>query len=197
MNKENQREGVFKLCALSSRALLFETVSAKGLGNPQRLMRTTCDKQSYLERNPKNCQDSTIEAQWCQRAGDRVGESTACLTRDNALNHLGQYDKVVKFHTKSLNMYRELGNRAGEGGALANLGAVFDHLVQHNKTIEVHTKSLDISRELGDRAGEGMVSGTLGTVFCSLDQHDKTVEFHTKCLNIYRELGNRTGEDMT
>ena len=34
---------------------------------------------------------------------------------------LGQYEKAIEFHTKSLNVSHELGDRTGEGMALGNL----------------------------------------------------------------------------
>ena len=81
-----------------------------------------------------------------------------------AFGSLGHYDKVIEFHTKHLNISRELGDRVGEGTALGNLGTVFSGLGQHNKEIEFFSKYLNISRELGDRAGEGKASGNLEVV---------------------------------
>ena len=90
-----------------------------------------------------------IEAQWCQRAGDKDGEGRALNKLGNAFMSLGQQHKAIEYHTKHLNISREFGIRPGEGCALSNMGSAFNSLGQHNKAMEFYTKSLDISRELG------------------------------------------------
>merc|ERR1740133_406848 len=85
--------------------------------------------------------------------GDRV-EGGAYGNLGNAFHGLGQYSKAVEFHTKHLNISRELGDRDGEGVAYGNLGNAFYSLGQIDKSVEFLTKRLNISRELGDRAGE-------------------------------------------
>ena len=77
-----------------------------------------------------------IDVRRCQRAEDRIGESTAYGNLGNAYGSLGQYDKAIEFLTKYLSICRELGDRAGEGGALGNLGAVFYCLCQYDKAVE-------------------------------------------------------------
>ena len=118
-----------------------------------------------LNAAQKECQDRMIEAQRCQRAGDRAGEGIAFGKLDSAFYRLGQDNKAIEFHTKCLNICRELGNRAGEGKALCTLGISFNRLGQYNKAIEFHTKQLNISHELWDRAGEGSALGNLGIAF--------------------------------
>ena len=68
-----------------------------------------------------------------------------------ALNSLGQFDKAIEFHTKDLNISRELGNRAREGTALGNLGAEFSSLGHYDKADEFSqsTSTLPVSREIG------------------------------------------------
>merc|ERR1740133_514822 len=82
--------------------------------------------------------------------GDRV-EGGAYGNLGNAFHGLGQYSRAIEFHTKHLNISRELGDRAGQGSAYGNLGNAFAGLSQYNKAIEFHTKHLNISRELGNR----------------------------------------------
>jgi len=147
-----------------------------------------------LNQAQKRCQAYTIEAQRCQRAGDRAGLGKAYRKLGLAYFSLDQYSKVIEFNTKYLNISRELRDTTGEGSAYCNLGSAFNRLGQNDKAIEFHTKHLNMSRELGDRAWEGTAYGNLGNVFDSLGQIDKAIEFFTKQLNISRELRNRAGE---
>ena len=53
--------------------------------------------------------------------GAIAGEGMAYCNLGNAYESLHQYDKAVEFHTKDLNISRELGDRAGEEHAKRNI----------------------------------------------------------------------------
>ena len=125
-----------------------------------------------------------------------AGEGKAYGNLGIVFSRLGQHNKAVEFHTKSLNISFELGDRSWEGRTYCNLGIAFENLGQYNKAVELHTKRLNISRELWDRAGEGEASGNLGNAFHGLGRNDKAAEFYTKHLNISHELGDRTWEGI-
>ena len=65
------------------------------------------------------------------------------------------------FHTKYLNIARQLKDRAVEGMAMGNLGISFGCLGQIDKAITFTTGHLCISRELWDRDGERTAAGNL------------------------------------
>ena len=74
-----------------------------------------------------------IEVQRCQRAGDRLGEGRAFDKLGSAFFRLGQHNKhnkAIEFHTKNLDISRELGKRNGECCALGNLGAAYHSTVK-------------------------------------------------------------------
>ena len=48
-------------------------------------------------------------------------EGKAYCNLGAVFSSLGQYDKEVEFHTKSLNIFRESGDRAGKERAKANI----------------------------------------------------------------------------
>ena len=52
-----------------------------------------------LNAAQKECQGRMIEAQRCQRAGDRAGEGRALGKVGIAFSSLGQHNKAIEFHT--------------------------------------------------------------------------------------------------
>ncbi len=85
-----------------------------------------------------------------------------------AYNNLGQFQKAIQYHKKSLNIDRELGNRSGESASLGSLGNAYYSLGEFHTAIDYHQQALEIAREIGERSGEGKALGNLGIAYYSL-----------------------------
>jgi tetratricopeptide (TPR) repeat protein len=107
---------------------------------------------------------------------------------------LGDFSKVIKYHTQRLAIAKEVGDRAGEGWAYANLGNAYKSLGDYAKAIKYHTQHLAIAREVGDRAGEGVAYRNLGNAYKSQGGFSKAIKYHTQDLAIAKEVGDRAGE---
>ena len=111
-----------------------------------------------------------------------------------ALIFIGQYDKAIHYHEKSLNIAKQIGDKAGEGKAYGNLGVSYDSLGQYDKAIEHHEKHLNITKQIRDKAGEGQAYRNLGLCYYSLRQCDKAIDHHEKSLNMAKQIGDKPGE---
>lgn len=67
-----------------------------------------------------------------------------------AYDFLGNYDKALEYHFKSLLIREEEGDKKSIGTALNNLGLVFYHLKDHKKAIEYYQRAIETKQEIGD-----------------------------------------------
>ena len=72
--------------------------------------------------------------------GDRAWESRVLGSLGNSFSDIGQNDKAIEFHTKSLTISRELGDRPWESVVLGNLGNAFIGLGHIDKAIELYVE---------------------------------------------------------
>ena len=107
---------------------------------------------------------------------------------------LGQFQKAIQYHKKSLNIDRELGNREGQGASLNNLGSAYLSLGEFPTAIDYLQQALEIARSIGDRSGEGKALGNLGGAYYSLGEFHTAIDYHQQALDIARSIGDRSGE---
>ena len=63
---------------------------------------------------------------------------------------LGQYQKAIEYHTKALEIAKEIKDIDWESKSYTNLGNSYESLGQYEKAIEYHTKALEIAKEIKD-----------------------------------------------
>ena len=132
---------------------------------------------------------------WQPRNDEEKKNFGWALTRlGNAYYSLGQFQKAIQYHKKSLKIDRELGNREGEGASLGNLGNAYYSLGEFHTAIDYYQQALEIARALGERSGEGASLGNLGNAYNSLGEFHTAIDYHQQALEIARALGERSGE---
>ena len=72
--------------------------------------------------------------------GGRAEEGAGFGNLGIAYCSLGDYQKAIKYHKKSLKIVKETGDRDGEGRAYGNLGYAYESLSDYQKAIEYHEK---------------------------------------------------------
>jgi len=112
----------------------------------------------------------------------------------NMHHRLGDFSKAIEYHTKDLEIVKDMGDRQGEGRACGNLGIAYRSLGDYSKAIKYHTQHLAMTKEVGDRRGEGRAYGNLGGAYFSMGDYSKAIEYHTQRLAIAKEVGDRAGE---
>ncbi|MBC7879755.1 MAG: tetratricopeptide repeat protein [Anaerolineae bacterium] len=120
----------------------------------------------------------------------------AYLCIGNAYYSLGEYQKAIDYHTKSLQMALQIGDKQGEGAAYGNLGLVYRIVGEYQKAIEFQNKRLQIALQMGDKEAEGQAYLNLGGAYYSIGDYPKSIEFHNKSLQISLQLGDKNGEGL-
>ena len=128
------------------------------------------------------------------RNKDKVGESNCYGNLGIAYQSLGNFEKAIEYHEKSLDIFNDIGDRAGESKCYWYLGIAYQSLGNFGKAIEYHDKSLEIFKDIGDRAGESNCYWNLGIAYQSLGNFGKAIEYHEKSLDIFKDIGDRAGE---
>ena len=78
---------------------------------------------------------------------------------------LGEWDKAMGYHKKSLEISEELGDMFGIAISCGNIGTVYYEKGEWDKALEHQKKSLEIFEELEDMSGIAKTYGNLGEVF--------------------------------
>ena len=112
----------------------------------------------------------------------------------NAHHSLGQYEAVMEYAKKHLDIAQRLDDKAGQGAAYCNLGGAHHGLGQYEMAMEYAKKYLDIAQQLDDKAGQGAAYANLGCACEVMGQHERTIEYANKHLNIAQQLDDKAGQ---
>ena len=107
---------------------------------------------------------------------------------------LGNYEKAIEFHQRSLSIAKEIGEKGSEGAAYTNLGNAYHSLGDYKTAIEFHQQSLSIAKEIGEKGSEGAAYTNLGSAYHSLGIYNKAIKFHQQSLIIAKETGEKGTE---
>ena len=107
---------------------------------------------------------------------------------------LGDYEKEIEFHQRSLSIAKEIGGKDTEGKAYSNLGSAYYSLDDYEKAIEFYQQSLSIAKEIGDKDSEGKAYTNLGMAYRSLCDYGKAIEFHQQSVRLAKEIGDKGSE---
>ena len=129
--------------------------------------------------------------------GDRAMATTLHFDIGNFLHSLGEFQKAIEYHERSLKIAKEVGDREEEGRAYSNLGDDYYSLGDFQKAIGYHEQRLKVSKEVGDRTGEARAYFNLGSAYYRLGDFQKCIEYYEQCHKISKEVGYRVGEGRT
>ncbi|HEY9748064.1 MAG TPA: tetratricopeptide repeat protein [Allocoleopsis sp.] len=142
----------------------------------------------------------TFEAVLARLEGRRLN-ATQQQQRAETLNQLGlvyealgQYDRAIAMHERSLELQRQLGDRQGEGAALSNLGIVSARLSRYDQALAYYQQGLQLLRSVGDREGEAATLSAIGMAYRGMGQYAKALGFYQQALQIQREIQDARGE---
>jgi tetratricopeptide (TPR) repeat protein len=100
-----------------------------------------------------------------------------------AYNHLGNYDKALEYHFKSLLIREEEGDKKSVGTALNNLGIVFYNLKDYKKAIEYYQRALDTKKELGDNQDLDRILINLGLCYNQIGDFENSIKQFNQALS--------------
>ena len=101
-----------------------------------------------------------------------------------AYDYLGNYDRALEYHYKSLLLREEEGDRKSIGTALNNLGLVFYHLKDPKKAIEYYQRAIDIKKEINDTNDLDRIIINLGLCYNQINEFKIAIEQFNQSFSI-------------
>ncbi len=126
--------------------------------------------------------------------GDLKRQANALGNLGNVYQSLGQYQKAIDDHQKSLEIAEKIGDRGSKARSLGNLGLAYQSLGQYQKAIDLYEKSLVITRDIGLRQEEGSFLNNLGVAHYFLGEYEKAIDYLKQTLDIAKKIGDLKGE---
>ena len=125
---------------------------------------------------------------------DRTTEGRLYHGLGLAYQGVGDVQKPIYYHERSLEITKEMGNRAGEGEAYGFLGNDYQRVGDFKKAIHYHGRQLEIAQEVANRAEEANAYRNLGIDYFSLGDFQKAINCHERHLEIAKEAGDTAEE---
>ncbi len=91
--------------------------------------------------------------------------------------NLGNYDKALDFHYKSLVIREEEGDKKSIRTALNNIGLVFYSLKDYDKAIENYLRAVSLSKEINDFNGLERIYINLGLSYNQLHKFNEAIKY--------------------
>jgi tetratricopeptide (TPR) repeat protein len=132
-----------------------------------------------------------------QAIHDRQGEAGSLTNLGLAYCSLGEYERAINYHEKSLAIQREIKNCQGEAIILENLAIAYCSLGEYQQAIALHQQSLAICGEIKDPHGEATSLRNLGNIYLCLAQYEQGIYFHEKSLAISQKIEDPLGEAIS
>jgi tetratricopeptide (TPR) repeat protein len=100
-----------------------------------------------------------------------------------------RYPDAVRYHERSLEIFRAIGDHTGEATALNNLGLVFRRLGRYDEAIACQREGLAITERLGERFYRAECLRELGSTWHAVGDHAQARTHWEQAREIFAELG--------
>ncbi len=102
---------------------------------------------------------------------------------------LGNYDKALKFYSKSLAIWEVIDDKKGIANNLKNIGDVNINLGNYETALKKYLKALEMYEFLGDK--KSMPLNNIAASYFYLGNYEKALEYYFKALKAFEILGNK------
>jgi len=100
---------------------------------------------------------------------------------------MGDLDNALFYHSKSLNLARELGDRHIEAGELNNIASIFNTRGELDKALSYYEESLRLRTDEKDKA---VTYNNIGMIYASKEDFVKAIDYLKKAVEIDERYGN-------
>jgi tetratricopeptide (TPR) repeat protein len=128
-----------------------------------------------------------------QEIGVKQDGSSVAIYLGLIYEKLGQYQKSIDYHTKSLEINKKLNHQKRMAIDYINIGTGYYGKGQYDDALSYLKKTLEIYEELNDRAGKAASYSNIGVVYDKKGQYDDALSYHKKALEIQEELNFKVG----
>ncbi len=125
------------------------------------------------------------------------GEATMLANIGLVYQTLGEYQKAIDAHTKSLAIWRKFKHSKGEGASLNNIGVAYAELGDNQKALEHFEQALQCQRAVNDSRNLAGTLHNVGFLRVLLGEQQEALEMFGEALRIRRAIGDLAGEART
>lgn len=104
---------------------------------------------------------------------------------------IGDYERAISYHSRSLEIDREQDNLLGIANSLNNLGSAYSAIQQHERALEVLSESLSIYKSINYLPGQANALANQGIAYESLDDIEAAISVYREALPISQRIGNQ------
>lgn len=130
---------------------------------------------------------------YIKKSGNKLVLSSIYTNRGICFERMGNYDKCVEMHLKSLAIRQELKNDKQISASYQNLGAVYFYMGKYDKCEENTKKAIDITEKRDDKKLLGELYDNLGACYYAMYRDTLAEEFMLKSLALAIETKNKIG----
>lgn len=102
----------------------------------------------------------------------------------------GDLAKALEFHSRSIELAREVGAKELQLNALTGKGTIFFIKSDHAKAIEYYTQAIMLAEELDDKKKRGSIQLNIGNIYYQLGDFNKAIEIYQQAFKTKKEAGN-------
>jgi class 3 adenylate cyclase len=105
----------------------------------------------------------------------------------------GNYDKVLEYFSRTLELSKEIDDKKGVASSLNNIGLVYEEVGDYDKALEYHRKSLKIKEDLGNKNGIASSLRNIGNIYFQIGRLEDALNTHLTAFEIQKEIGDKNG----
>ena len=102
----------------------------------------------------------------------------------------GDLTKALEYHTRSIELAREVGAKELELNALTGKGTIFFIKSDHAKAIGFYTEAIRIAEDLGDDKKKGSIQLNIGNIYFQLGDFGKAIEIYQQAFKAKKDAGD-------
>ncbi len=117
-----------------------------------------------------------------------------------ALNNIGvgyyfssDYDKVLDYYRKTLNIYEQIGDEEG----ISKAGTLYFRIAKYRKALESYQEALAIARKAGDKKQIVQLVSNIAEVYNNLGDYDAALQWYDNLLFNEEQIGDSIGQSVT
>jgi tetratricopeptide (TPR) repeat protein len=176
------------------KSLIEQTYNAWGTPNHTNFMRrfnllTATEGKNDFDKAIEFEENFIVFDKEHENHGIKIGGSIASYL-GLIYGNLGQYDKSLSNHIKSLEIHNVLNDRVSMALNYKNIGNVYSSKGQYDEAISYYKKSLEIYEDLNDRVGMARDYTNIGTVYSNKGRYDEALTYYKKSLEIFEGLND-------
>ena len=108
----------------------------------------------------------------------------------NVYYDIGELDKALAHHEKSLAADQKLANERGIGNSLHNIGMIYREQKRFEKAIDYYQRSLDLDIAQGNKRNIGISKAEFSSLYLEMKEYQKALQSANEALEVAKETNS-------